>query len=273
MQNAIETHRLGEREVSSNTIVRLLNVKVDNFCREELLNKLADGGVVVTLNVDHLVMLQNDPGFYEAYQAATYRVCDSQILYFLSRLLRHPFKEKIAGSDLLPAFCDYYRDAEEVKLFLLGAAPGVAKEAMRRINRRCDRDIVVAAHSPSFGFERNENECLAIVDQINRSGATVLVVGVGAPKQEKWILKYRSHFKHVKTFMAVGAAINFEAGHVKRAPRWASNSGLEWLHRLTKEPARLWRRYLVEDTAFLLLFAKQLLGVYKNPWRKHDVES
>lgn len=258
-------------QMPPSTAIEILNVKVDNLHQQELLDKLAQGGFVVTLNVDHVVKLQCDLGFYKAYQAATYRVCDSQVLYLLSRLLPHSFKEKISGSDLLPAFCDYYQHDESVEIFLLGAAPGVATRAMRKLNQQFKRNLVVAAHSPSFGFECSECECLSIVDRINRSGATVLVIGAGSPKQEKWILEYRTYLKNVKTFMAVGAAIDFEAGQVKRAPQWISNVGLEWFYRLVKEPVRLWRRYLVEDVAFLLLFLRQLLGVYRNPWRNYDV--
>lgn len=257
--------------MSVNSRIEFLNILVDNLKREELLAKLKQGGVVFTPNIDHLVKLQQDVDFYRAYLVANYRVCDSQLLFFLSRFLKQPVQEKISGADLFPAFCDYYREDKTVKIFLLGAAPGVAQEAMRRINQRCGREIVVAAHSPSFGFENREDECLEIVERINRSGATVLAVGVGAPKQEKWIVKYKSHLQGIKTFFAVGAAINFEAGHTRRAPQWVSEVGLEWAYRLVNEPARLWRRYLVEDASFFKLFAEQLLGVYKNPW--HDQQA
>lgn len=89
---------------------------------------------------------------------------------------------------------------------------------MENINRKVGRQIVVGTHSPSFGFEKNEKECMELIDIINASGATVLLVGVGAPKQEKWIAKYRSQMFNIKLFMALGATIDFEAGNIKRAP-------------------------------------------------------
>ena len=101
---------------------------------------------------------------------------------------------------------------------------------------------------------------------VNESGATVLLVGVGAPKQEKWIMKYKDMMPGVKLFMALGATIDFEAGTLKRAPEAWRKLGLEWLYRFLKEPKRLFKRYFIDDMKFFWYFGKQLLGVYKNPW-------
>lgn len=239
--------------------VRILDVLIDNISRVDLLEQLKSGGTVFTPNVDHLMKLQKDPEFYEAYLNATYRTCDSQILIFASMLLGNPIQERISGSDLFPAFYEHYAHDEDIRIFLLGAAEGVAAKAMQRINRKVGRDIIVAAHSPSFGFENDEAECNRIIDMINESGATVLAIGVGAPKQEKWICKHKSRLKNIKIFFAIGATIDFEAGNVPRAPKWMSEAGLEWLYRLLLEPKRLWKRYLIEDVPFLLLVLKQAL--------------
>jgi N-acetylglucosaminyldiphosphoundecaprenol N-acetyl-beta-D-mannosaminyltransferase len=246
--------------------VSLLNVDVQNVSRAQLLHKLGNGGVVFTPNLDHLVKLQSDHEFYQAYQASDYRVCDSQILLYLSRLLGHPLQEKISGSDLFPAFCEHYKHDQTVRIFLLGAAPGVALQAQSKINQNVGREIVIATHSPSFGFDQDEQECRKIIDLINQSGATVLAIGVGAPKQEKWIHKYRSELKTVRTFLAIGATLDFEAGRVKRSPKWMSKAGLEWLFRISQDPARLWKRYLVDDLPCLGLFLKQQFNLYRDPW-------
>ena len=95
--------------------------------------------------------------------------------------------------------------------------------------------MVVGAHSPSFGFEKHEDECEELVRIVNESGANVLLVGVGAPKQEKWIMKYRDKMPGVKVFMALGATIDFEAGTLKRAPKIWQKIGMEWLYRCMKE--------------------------------------
>ena len=230
--------------------VNILGTKIDNLSMQELLEQL-DAGVVVTPNVDHIMKLQKDGEFQHIYKVADYRVCDSQIVLFASRFLGTPLKERVAGSDLLPAFYQYHRHNNDIRIFLLGAAEGVAKRAQERINEKVEREIVVAAHSPTFGFEKNEQECQKIINLINQSGATVLAVGVGAPKQEKWIIKYKDQLPGVKIFLAIGAALDFEAGEKPRSPRWMVNLGIEWLYRLVSEPKRLWRRYLVEDSPFL----------------------
>ncbi|GAB1543042.1 WecB/TagA/CpsF family glycosyltransferase [Scytonema sp. NUACC21] len=232
----------------------------------ELLEKLRFGGVVFTPNVDHLIKLQSDREFYRIYQEADYRVCDSQILMYASKFLGNSIKEKIPGSDLFPAFYHYYKNDEKIKIFLLGGFGNVAHKAQQKINSKVGRNMVVATYSPSFGFEKNEEECQKIVSMINSSGATVLAVGVGAPKQEMWIVKYRNQLKNIKTFFAIGATINFEAGVVERAPKWMSKVGLEWLYRLSCEPRRLWKRYLFDAVPFLYLILQQRFQLYTNPW-------
>jgi N-acetylglucosaminyldiphosphoundecaprenol N-acetyl-beta-D-mannosaminyltransferase len=245
--------------------VKLLNATIDNLSMTDLLSKLTQG-VVFTPNVDHMVRLQKDREFFDAYQNADYKTCDSKILYYVSRLLGSPICEKVSGSDLFPAFYWYHRNNENVKIFLLGAAEGVALEAQKRINKKVGRKIIVGAHSPSYGFEKSETECQHIIDLINQTDATVLAVGVGSPKQEKFIYKYREHFKKIKIFLAIGATIDFEAGNVTRAPKWISEMGLEWLHRLLSEPRRLWKRYLIEGPAFFWYTLLQILGWYVEPF-------
>ncbi|MBW4464136.1 MAG: WecB/TagA/CpsF family glycosyltransferase [Pegethrix bostrychoides GSE-TBD4-15B] len=250
--------------------IKLLNTVIDNLSMSELLQQLKRG-VVFTPNVDHLVRLQRDREFFETYQGADYRTCDSKILYYVARLLGSPVCEKISGSDLFPAFYWHHRQNADIKIFLLGAAEGVAVEAQQRINNKVGREIIVGAHSPSYGFEKSEAECQKLVELVNQSGANVLAVGVGSPKQEKFIYKYRQQFKQIDIFLAIGATIDFEAGNVSRAPKWVSELGLEWLYRLLSEPKRLWRRYLVDGPAFFWYVLLQLLQRYKNPFTEAEL--
>jgi exopolysaccharide biosynthesis WecB/TagA/CpsF family protein len=236
--------------------VRILSVDIDNVTESEVLEQL-ERGVVFTPNVDHLLLLKNDPDFVQVYETADYKLCDSKILWYVSRFLGTPIKEKISGSDFFPAFCDYHKDNQDIKIFLLGAQEGVALQAQENLNAKAGREIIVGALSPSFGFEKNETECQAIIEEINNSGATVLAVGVGAPKQEKWIYKYKDQLPNIRIFLAIGATIDFEAGNKKRAPKWVTEIGLEWLHRLLSEPKRLWKRYLIGGPIFCWLILKQ----------------
>ena len=245
-------------------IVDFLNVSIHNTTTIELLKDLnRNGGVVVTPNVDHLVKIQSDREFLQAYYTSNYRVCDSKILQYISFLLGNPIKEKISGSDLFPAFYEYNKYNKDVKIFLLGAKEGVAEIAKRNINQKVGREIVIAAHSPSFGFEKDERECQEIVERINQSDATVLAVGVGAPKQEKWIAKYRARLPKIKVFLAIGASIDFEAGTLRRSPKVMAELGLEWLYRLSNEPCRLWKRYLLDSIPLFWLVGKQKLNRYR----------
>lgn len=245
--------------------VKLLNISIDNISQAEFFEK-CKSGVVFTPNVDHLMKLQSDPEFVNTYKDATYKLCDSKILFFISRFLGTPIKEKISGSDLFPAFYQYHKNNEDIKIFLLGARVGVALKAQEKINAQVGRTMIVGAHSPSFGFEKNEEECAKIIELINQSGATVLAVGVGAPKQENFISKYKDQFTNIKIFLAIGATIDFEAGNIKRAPKWISEIGMEWLYRLLAEPKRLWKRYLVHGPSFFWLILKQKLNLYVDPF-------
>jgi len=244
---------------------KILNINILSIGKSELLQKM-DKGFFINPNVDCLVKLQKDRIFYEIHQIADWVVCDSKILALGLKFLGTPIKEVIPGSSFFTEYCFYHRNNENVKIFLLGAAEGVAEKAMQNINNRIGRNIIVGVHSPSFGFEKNEIECKEIVQLVNSTDANVLVVGVGAPKQEKWIYKYKNQITNVKLFMALGATIDFEAGNVKRAPKIFQKLALEWFFRMCHEPKRLVKRYLIDDMSFFYYLLKQKFGLYKDPF-------
>jgi N-acetylglucosaminyldiphosphoundecaprenol N-acetyl-beta-D-mannosaminyltransferase len=249
--------------------VVILNCTIDNYSFDELLINF-NKGVFVSANVHMIMNMQKDPEFLTCYQLSEYCINDSQILYILSRLLKTPLRANIPGSDFFPAFCNYHKNNDAVSIFLLGAKEGVAKTALNKINDKIGRNIIVGEHSPPFGFENNPDICETIVRLINESKATVLVAGLSAPKGEKWVYNHKNKLPMVKWYICAGAAIDFEAGTVQRAPQFLRKIGFEWLFRIWKEPKRLWKRYLIEDIPFFLLFAKQLLGVYKNPFANNE---
>lgn len=246
---------------------QLLNVEIDNWTFDQFLENLTDG-VVVTPNVDHLIKLQADEEFYRCYSDAEHVVCDSRILMALSKILTPsaPIKDQIAGSDLFPAFCDFRKSDGETKIFLLGGSEKSVQVAKEKINEKTNSEIVIGAYSPPFGFEKSEQENQKIIDLINNSGANVLAVGVGAPKQEKWINAHRDKLSRIRLFFAIGATIEFEAGGLSRAPKWMTRCGIEWVYRLFQEPKRMFKRYIMEDTQIIWLVLKQKFGAYKDPW-------
>lgn len=245
--------------------MRILNVDLLDVTQEELLHRLVEG-VLLTPNVDQMVKLQSDREFYDIVRKAEWVVCDSKILYLCSQLTKHPLREAIPGSSFFPKFYEYHKDDADCRIFLLGAMDGVAQKAMERINTKVGREMVVGAYSPSYGFEKKLEENGRICEMINDSGATVVLVGVGCPKQEKWIDTHKDKMPGVRLWMALGATIDFEAGNVKRAPQIFQTLYMEWLYRFLQEPRRMFRRYFVDDPKFFWYFLKQLLGIYKNPF-------
>lgn len=245
----------------------ILNVSIDNLSFKELLDQLKSG-VVFTPNVDHLMKLQKDREFYEVYTQADYLVCDSRIIQATSKWVsKSPIKEQIAGSDFFPAYCHYHRNnTDEVKVFLLGGTEESVVQARENINHKAGSSVVIGGYSPPFGFEHSEEERSKIIHMVNESGATVLAVGVGAPKQEKWIIKHKDEMPGVKIFFAIGATIDFQAGNVKRSPKWITKVGMEWAYRMAQEPKRMFKRYIIDDMPYFALILKQKMGMYQNPW-------
>lgn len=249
--------------------VKLLNTRIDNLTVKELLEQL-NKGVLVTPNVDIIMKHQRDREFHEMADQADFSVCDSKVVKLSAKLLGLSLKEAIPGSSFFPQYCDYHAKDENIKIFLLGAKEGVGLKAQERINKRIGRKIIVGAYSPPFGFEKDDAECEHILNVIKESSANVVLVGLGEPKQTKWIYKYKDRLPGINVFMALGATIDFEAGNIKRAPVIFQKMALEWLYRLIQEPKRLWRRYFLEDLPFFWLFFKQVLGLYRDPWGKEE---
>jgi len=250
--------------------VKILNVNFDNLSMLEAVEQVSrNGGFVCTPNVDHLIKLQQDYEFYSIVNSADFVLCDSQIIVAISRLLGTPLKERVAGSDFFREFYLFNRKNENIRIFLLGGNnQEVVEKAKKNINERVGREIVVGAYSPPYGFEASDELCEKIINEVNASGATVLVVGVGAPKQEKWIWKYKELLPNVNTFLPLGATINMEAGVLKKAPRVLSKLGLEWFFRFLQEPRRLFKRYFIDDMKFFKLIAQQMAGKYQDPFIK-----
>jgi len=242
---------------------RLLNAWVDALTIPEIIERL-DEGMLFTLNPDHLYHLQRNPDFAAAYADAVMVSADSKYVYWALGLIGRAIKCKTSGSDIVPAYYMHHANNPEVGIFFLGAKPGIARQAQERVNRIVGRDIVVGAHGPSFNFVNDAQESAQVIEMINASGATCLIVGLGAPKQEVWIHKHRHLMPGVKVYMGVGAVIDYEADAVKRAPGWMNRNGLEWVYRMVTEPRRYWRRY-ARTLEFFWLVLFDRLGLYRAP--------
>jgi N-acetylglucosaminyldiphosphoundecaprenol N-acetyl-beta-D-mannosaminyltransferase len=211
--------------------------------------------LVVTPNADQVVNLERDTALQAAYARADLVVPDGMPVVWASRLLGTPAKERVTGSDLMPRLCALAA-RRGLKVFLLGGAEGVAQRAAANLAGANLGLEIAGTLSPPPGFERDDVQNAAIVQAIRSSGADLVFVCFGSPKQEVWIHRHLALFDR-GVFLGVGAAIDFCAGTVKRAPPWMQRSGLEWLYRLAHEPRRLIGRY-TKDLYFFVLVARQV---------------
>jgi N-acetylglucosaminyldiphosphoundecaprenol N-acetyl-beta-D-mannosaminyltransferase len=201
---------------------------------------------VTTPNLDHLVLLRKNAELREAYRHASLVTADGWPVVSLARWLGDPLPERVAGSDLCPLLCARAAAARRtLKLFLLGGKPGVADRAAARLQADYPGVIVVGTASPPLGFEKVRQANQLLVEQVNRSGADLLLLGLGAPKQELWIHAHAPQIA-VPAVLCGGATIDFLAGEQRRAPHWMREHRLEWVHRLATNPRRLFWRYLTD---------------------------
>lgn len=240
--------------------MKFMNTEIDNLTMQETLqaiNQLIQenkSAYVVTPNVDHIVQLETNRELQEVYKNAALILTDGKPLLWIANWYGTPIKEKISGSDLFPLLCNMAA-AKGYKMFFLGAAEGVAKRAAENLTMKYKGLQVVGIYSPPFGFENNKNEMDKIKNMIKASKPDILIVGLGCPKQEKFMYHHCKELG-VPISFGLGASFDFEAGNIKRAPRWMANHGLEWLFRITQDPKRMAKRYLVDDRKILGLAIK-----------------
>jgi N-acetylglucosaminyldiphosphoundecaprenol N-acetyl-beta-D-mannosaminyltransferase len=208
------------------------------------------GGSVYTPNVDHIVMLERNAKFRQVYQRASLSFADGVPVIWASHLLRPVLPEKVSGSDLVIPLAQL-AGRERWRVYLLGGSPGAAKLAAERLRAECGTEIV-GIDDGMVRVGDSSPEQRAIVDRIRAARPDIVLVALGAPKQEFWIDEHAEELAPAVA-LGVGASLDFIAGTVRRSPRWMSKVGLEWLYRLGQEPKRLWRRYLVDDPRFVAI--------------------
>jgi len=245
--------------------VPLLNVFVHDVTMNEVVNEF-DEGMMLTLHVDMIMKLQQDREFYDIFDQFDLITCDSQILYFATKFLGAPVPERVSGSDYFPRFYMRHKDNPEVTVFLCGGQPGIADIAAENINAKVGREIIVGTDAPPFDFDTDPGEIDRMIDKINVSTATVLLVGLGGGRQEKFIVRYRARMPNIKLYLPLGGTIDYEAGTFQRPPAWITEWGFEWLYRLLKEPKQRWHRYVVHEPPVLWRLAAQKLGLYRDPF-------
>jgi N-acetylglucosaminyldiphosphoundecaprenol N-acetyl-beta-D-mannosaminyltransferase len=205
---------------------------------------------------------QKDEGLMRIHNAAGLVVPDGMPLVWLCRFSATAPVDRVYGPDLMLAVCDQLR-MYHFRHFFLGGGPGVAAKLASRLTARYSGLQVAGTYSPSFGTLNADEEAQMIAD-VRQAKPDILWVGLGTPKQERFMAHYASRFD-VPVLIGVGAAFDFHVGVKRQAPRWIRRCGFEWLFRLLSEPSRLWRRYLINIPIFLTLVALQLSGLKKFP--------
>lgn len=215
-------------------------------------------GYVVTANVDHVMKLRSDEAFRQAYDGASLVVADGVPLLWAAALRGERLPGRVNGTELFERLAGHAA-IKRYGLFLLGGTADAAARAAQRLVARHPLLRIAGTYAPPFGFEHDAASNAAIAAMIRASGAHILVAGLGAPKQEKWIAE---HGPSTGVSFAVGVGISFSlvAGLVPRAPKWMQLHGLEWLWRLCAEPRRLWKRYLIDDLPFFFLVAHEMFA-------------
>jgi N-acetylglucosaminyldiphosphoundecaprenol N-acetyl-beta-D-mannosaminyltransferase len=242
--------------------VNIAGVDIDRYSFDEaidiiLKHVLAKGRpeYVVTPNAQHIVDLRKDLEFQLIYQNAFLVVPDGVSVLQAAKFLRCPLNGRVNGTDLFERLCAIAADYH-LSVFLMGGRPGAANSAAAILQQRYPGLAIAGTYCPPFGFERDETELERIQDAIRTAAPDILFVGLGAPKQEKWIAR---NYETLKVPISLGIGVSFElvSGMVQRAPKLMQKTGFEWLFRLIVEPRRLWKRYIVGNTLFVWMVLRQ----------------
>ena len=210
---------------------------------------------LVAANV-HVVMTAHwHPQYQTIINQAALATPDGMPLVWAMRLLGVKKQPRVYGPDLMLAFCD--RAAQVgLPIYLYGGTETMLTKLQQNLKQQFPHLIIAGSYAPPFRALTATEEATDI-DRIHASGAKVVFVGLGCPKQEQWMARQQGKLQGV--MIGVGAAFSFHSGEVAQAPRWMMKLGLEWLYRLVTEPQRLWKRYLINNPAFIFLFGLQLI--------------
>jgi len=230
----------------------VLDCIVSRRTRSDALKKIrerldsGDGGYVCFANVHTVVTARYDPELRSANNGAFMTLPDGKPIWLLGHLQGYRDLEHIPGPDFLE-YC--LSNGGDLRHFFFGSTEQTLKQLQASVSLRYPAAKVVGAYSPPFGTLSTLLDP-GILRAIREAKPDLIWVGLGAPKQELWMAAVSQDLRPA-VLLGVGAAFDFHAGTVRRAPRWLRACGLEWLHRLASEPRRLWKRYLVTNTLFL----------------------
>jgi N-acetylglucosaminyldiphosphoundecaprenol N-acetyl-beta-D-mannosaminyltransferase len=245
-----------------------ISVLDQDRAREFLFDTVRQGrrGYVTITNVHGVSEAQDDPVYRNILNNALLTTPDGMPMVWMGKLQGQPAIQRVYGPDLMLNLCEH-SPAEGFSHFLYGGVPGVAEQLQEELTTRFPGLRVVGTYTPPFR-RLNDQEISDLQQRVRYSRPDFFWVGLSTPKQERFMAQFLPLLPEAKVFLGVGAAFDFLTGRVRQAPRWMMRSGLEWFFRLTQEPRRLGRRYLVNNPRFAWRAAGQLLG-----WKNYQVGS
>lgn len=236
-------------------------VPVDALTRSQALERIAalvaarTGGTVFTPNVDHVVLAEEHAAFRLAYEATRLSLVDGMPVLWACRMLGQPVPEKVSGADLVAPLLAQAAE-RGWRVFLLGSTPAVLAAVRKLAAMRFPGLRIVGSESPDVDMHAPAATRQPTWERVAATRPDIVLVALGSPKGELWAHEAEAALRPALV-LGIGAALDFLAGAAQRAPAWVSRLGLEWLYRLVHEPRRLWRRYLLRDPQFLLIFLRQ----------------
>lgn len=241
--------------------INILNTNIHDLTMQETLQivdvTISKGEQLhhVVVNAGKIVAMQSDAQLRQSVNESDLINADGQAVVWASKILGEPLKERVAGIDLMVnlvelAFKNNY------KIFFFGAKEEIVKTVVEKYSNQYSHDIIAGYRN---GYFKKEEEG-AIAKEIATSGANILFVAISSPTKENFLYENKHLLKNVNFIMGVGGSFDVVSGKVKRAPLWMQNSGLEWFYRFAQEPKRMWKRYLVGNTKFILLVLKEKLS-------------
>jgi N-acetylglucosaminyldiphosphoundecaprenol N-acetyl-beta-D-mannosaminyltransferase len=249
--------------------INIGNLGIDTYSETGLVDHVLDHAFngrrtrqIVTANAQFYVLAEKDSRFRQCLDKAEYICADGMPLVWACVRFAGIKVPRITGVDFIEALCQR-GERDGLRIFLIGGRPGTAQATAEKMKHRYPGIVIAGVACPQWGFETREETLVPVLSQIAAAKPHILLVGLGAPKQEFFI---NEHIRPLGVPIAVGIGGSFEilSGTLERAPKWIQSGGFEWAYRLAKEPKRLWKRYLLGNAEFILDLAKWRVRALRN---------
>jgi N-acetylglucosaminyldiphosphoundecaprenol N-acetyl-beta-D-mannosaminyltransferase len=231
--------------------VHILGIEIDSISLKELLKEVflfEKKSIFSHVNIHGMNIAYHDKKFRDFISKKTRNICDGAGVRLAAKLLGMDILERITYADFMWSLAEAASE-RNATMYFLGAQSGVADKAKARLENKYPNLSVLGVQHGYFCHEKQSDENMAVVKAINDAQPDILVVGMGMPAQEYWILENFNDL-NVNAIFNGGAVFDYVSGELRRAPRWMTDNGFEWLGRLIIEPLRLWRRYIIGNPLF-----------------------